>query len=317
MTGYFSRLAQRTGLGFATPNARKASGGLAPSQESLREPSHAPAPLHTEEFTFISQPHTDAPASLTQSAEKEFRDDMRERTGEHIHAPRADARVGNSIPESPTLLASDENEPEMPRRQRTDSERHFQSFTEETEIHAATSGPQHRLARAQENYESVDDISESPRRTNAAESLPFATNQARRREPQHRVETREAPDDFDAPLEREAIGGMSREEVYQNYLREVRKWVAEETPAALDEDALQQPSLVAASAAAGAAGALAVGRERELDTQDFNLSIGTISIVVEEPAAQTVMQTTPPARAERAQAPRAASSSSRNYLRFK
>ena len=314
MTGYFSRLAQRTGLGFATPAARKASDGFTSSQEFAREHASAPAPLHTEEVTFTSQPQRGAPASLTQTDGEEFRDDTRERTGEHVHAPRADARTGDSIPESPTR-ASDENEPEMPRRQRADSGTYLQSLTDEAAIHAATSGAQRRPARAQDNYESADGVSESPR-TNAAESLHVATNQTRAREPQRSTETRESPDDFAAPLEREAIGGMNREEVYQNYLREVRKWVAEDTPAILEEEALQQHSLVSA-AAAGAADALADGRERETGTQDFNLSIGTISIVVEEPAAQTVMQTAPPARAERAGAPRAARLSGRNYLRFK
>jgi hypothetical protein len=325
MTGYFSRLAQRTGLGFASPAARKASDGFAPSQESsARESSYAPAPLHTEEFTFISQPQTDTPASFTQSDGEKFRDDTRERAGEHVHAPRADARVGDSIPESATLasdaFASDEREPETPqRRRRSDSDTHLQTFMEETEIRvAASSEPQRRASRSPETYESADGISESesPRLTNAAESLPVATNQARRREPQRRQETLESPDDFASPLELETTGAMTREEVYQSYLREVRKWVAEDAPASFEEDALQERTLVSASAA-GAANALASGRERETGTQDFNLSIGTISIVVEEPAAQTVMQATPPARAERAQTPRAARSSSRNYLRFK
>jgi len=318
LTGYFSRLAERTGLGLASPPARAArtaNGGLAPSPEFARES----APLHAEEITFVAQTQDDAPEAPTQSAAEAFRDATRE--GDFARSQRDAERISGSTTEaatrSSTASAANEHEPETPRRRRlADSADQLQSFPEEAETRSA-SAPHHRTSREPESYEPSDGISESPRRTDAAESLPAVADQARARESQRREETLESPDDFNSLLEREGIGGMSRAEVYQNYLREVRKWVAEDVAATLDEGTLNERSSVAALEAS-AEDALAYIREREAGTQDFNLSIGTISIVVEEtPPPQTVMQPTPPARAERAQPARTSRSSGRNYLRFK
>lgn len=243
---------------------------------------------------------------------------MRGREGESVNSRRDDGRFGDSTTDaasrSSTASATDEREPETPRR-RADSDKHLRSFQEETDIRVASSAPQRRTSREPESYEPMDGLSESPRRTDNVEALPTAADAARVREPQRREAMREPLEDFTSQLDAEATGGMSRAEVYQNYLREVRKWVAEDVAATLDDESLKEHSSVAS--AARAEDALGYVRERETGAQDFNLSIGTISIVVEETPPQTVMQTTPPARAERTPAPRAARSSGRNYLRFK
>lgn len=319
MKGYFSRLAERTGLGFASPAARSASGGggLAQSPEFARERASTPALLHTEEITFTSQPQADASATPTQNAAEEFREALHE--DNFVYQQRDDERLAASGIElqarSSTVSAAEGRESET-RRRRAGSVDHLQSFPQETDMRFAASAPQRRTSREPESSEPADSIGESPRRTNAAEASPFADGDARTmREPQRREATPGAFDDFTSPLDAEEIGGMSRAEIYQNYLREVRKWVAEDAPASLDEEASKEDSRVAAATLAE--DALGYVREREPATQDFNLSIGTISIVVEETPPQTVMQATPPARAERAPAPRAARSSGRNYLRFK
>lgn len=322
MTGYFSRLAERTGLGLATHAARRASGGgdaPAPSSDLARERA-APAPLHTEEITFVAQPEGDAREAFSQSAGESFRDAASERAGEGAHRRRDEARTGDfttgAAAHAHAAGTPGDHETETPHTRRTNSDRPLESFPEAGGKHIETSAPQRRRARERgvENYEAADGAREPHRHPQAAEkSLPSGTDQARLPEPQRGEATREAPEGFASPLEREAIGGMSRAEVYQTYLREVRKWVAEDAPATLDEVVSRERSRVAA-----AEEAFATAREREPVTQDFNLSIGTISIVVEEPAAQTIVQATPPARAERAPAPRgAAHSSGRNYLRFK
>lgn len=322
MTGYFSRLAERTGLGFAAHSAQRARGGNAHASSTEFAPERvAPAaPLHAEEITFVSQPEGGAREAFGQSAGEGFHDDVREREGERARLRSENSRAGDFTNDAASLSsatgAPHDYETQTPRTRRADSDRPLQSFPEQSGIHIETSAPQRRTSseRGVENYETADGARELQRRANAAkESLPFGIDQARPREPQQPAQaTRETPNDFAAPLDAEAIGGMSRTEIYQTYLREVRKWVAEEAPAILDEAASRERSRVAA-----AEDDFGVSLEREPVTQDFNLSIGTISIVVEEPPAQTVVQPAPPQRAERAPAPRAARSSGRNYLRFK
>lgn len=120
---------------------------------------------------------------------------------------------------------------------------------------------------------------------------------------------------------------LEREVTFQNYLKEVRTWVA--APPVTDERELEHQSRPEAQPLERNRGLFALDQEmntassplhsrrQEQAVQDLSLSIGTISIVIEEPKRETPVPPPPPARAE-GTAERTTSEStslSRYYLR--
>jgi hypothetical protein len=137
---------------------------------------------------------------------------------------------------------------------------------------------------------------------------------------EQKVET-EAPHEVS---EVEITDPVEREVLVRQYLREVRAWVAA-SPMPEDESVSelqqswteQQPETVAFTVARESVPTIQPEPRDQVDVHDMNLSIGNISIVIEEPqpAAPTVIAPTPSASPPQPQTRHEPISLSRYYLR--
>ncbi|HEX8180450.1 MAG TPA: hypothetical protein VF525_12965 [Pyrinomonadaceae bacterium] len=336
MNGYLSRLAQQTGLSF--PAAPQRSMPASPPARSPAERTATPAPPHLDVVTFTDAQRTepfegfrehaapmpaDVRVTAPAHAENETAQLINELTRQAVEAERA----GRGTPA-----------PEIARRTIT-----------EAQLRAAFEREQ--LQRSNADAQQVDARDLQPRvglDNRAAHGAPRDDLPAMRAESVFAAERTHTPDtttreaartstDISARGERadEAAtahalptgeAGRGRAQL-EDYLSEIRRWVtgaagdARAVEAQPVEDARRSGRDAAFERAAQSVAHARGGREdggSPAEAQDFELSIGSISIVVEEPARQVAAQTVQPERAaaERAERADVGSRLRRRYIRF-
>ena len=318
MKGYFSQLAQQTGLSFEAGSTTAASSSAA-APTVLAQHEGSAAPPHVEEITFS------APTAAN----------VFERNIEGS----SEGRVDLPIDESRSVSVA-----ERPHRRRTEStdSANFQSAAMAKTLAEAFRGPLSEESRVR-----FADSESSTRQTHYAGGQPSADEQQKSRLSNERSPaaprpgTREsfasvevvpgqfedelpvrnppALEAFEAPeanaqernlreLSDAALDErMEREVIVHNYLKEVRAWVAA-TPEIGDSELDRQRQAEVRQESRDVFGLeqepdapspSQPGRREGLEVQDHNLSIGSISIVIEEPKQNAPVALAPPARVER------------------
>lgn len=340
MKGYFRQLAHQTGLSFketGQPNSARSPRASHDVATQMQAREHAPlSPPHLEEVIYTSQPTPSAHA-LPHAVEKEDaeKNSPVARHASDALAPHernhgavakettqramidlgpqsftAEARAPESHPES-TLESSSLSV-------RQASEREVNHVLDENHLPAQPSGPQ-KISQVADIFQSTleEHISEEGARSDAITGTHIEQKPARL-----------SPEEQAAEADL-AVTRTERKASVQHYLKEVLEWVA--APALADKN---EPDERRASFPARAEDfessqghkkyetevveARQQARAREPEVHDLNLSIGTISIVIEEPQAAAGLPSLPPAPAQNT-APSPARSEttslSRYYLR--
>jgi hypothetical protein len=279
MKGYFGQLARHTGLRFADSRATR-----------TRAVARA-EPLHVEEVTMVSPPMPiaevstrDEPApqaTVAQKVETPQQPNAEQISVQEIATtePIAHESVQSVAIEQPITLAADNTEIKQD---------HRESRVEQVEVERAPQTPQ------------------------ATEPVVKTVEEKIRREAPHEVSEVEITD----PVEREVL--------VRQYLREVRAWVAA-SPMPDDESVSEsqqswtdpQPESVAFTVERESIPTAQPKTPDQIDVHDMNLSIGNISIVIEEPspAAAAVIAPTPSAPPPQPQTRHEPTNLSRYYLR--
>jgi hypothetical protein len=294
MKGYFSQLARSTGLGLqpgvkpAVNNPPQPTGASAASTSE----QDAPSTLHVEEAIVF------APETNPNVSESAF---------ENSHAFPAERRRGNfAAPE-------DINNAGKPGREWLKHPLEIEkqgSRKLEPEKQSPASSPLVSDTRLRERADSESGVRIPERVDSRQETFPHETSVASR-------QASEAGVALDSSAEPEDLTSLKRAETLGAYLREVREWVAS-PPAEIEDEgnvfsnrsepnAWGEPERVVAIDERGARST------HEVETQDFHLSIGTISVVIEEPQDKAVVQTiqAPSPRSQSKTAGRAAGETSR------
>lgn len=282
MTGYFSQLARHTGLGFEPGATMTAGSAAAELPVAVQPPQSAPpAPPHIEEIVFTAP----APGAVEGSSEG-LVSSVGADGDDHPRSAAATAKRWIDVspdPESgtgnPRGRSAEEQSPAgEPRVVQLD----------EWATAERQPGPQEPIEITRESIEMVESRPEV--------KDPDPPQPTRVREPADAVR--------DEHLEREVI--------VHSYLEEVRAWVA--APPEPDQRELGQRELeqrrVAQRPPAGRSDVFALepeaeatvprsGRPEALEVQNLNLSIGTISIVIEEPKQTAPAALPAPPRADR------------------
>ncbi len=335
MKGYFSQLARHTGLSFESGKTSAASGPLTPpiiaAQRAERTET---APLHVEQITF-GAPSNPAAAGLAGRSNKDLTDFTAADAAPLTPASRSSVELFDHATRSAFESRHDDNQesaPETPPHPATDVS---PQNVEESQIHyttleSTTPEPQEHSAEKQipasqpgivriskersqagrksgpaETFEGVETV-ESVFARHEHEGPYLSASNQRARAIEEDQERLQLPRVVERP--NEALGEQLEWEVtFQNYLKEVRAWVAA-TPET-DERGLghqsrpgvppeRNRSLFALEQEINTASSPLHGQGQESAVQDLSLSIGTISIVVEEPKTKIPVPP-PPTRAER------------------
>jgi hypothetical protein len=325
MKGYFSQLARHTGFTLGVGGVTSA---ISPS--GSRTPPARPAghdevsPLHLDEVTFTSP---------SQSAA-----DTSERTTEGIVGHPSLAPISEqgseTISEGPAgsrqVRTSELTEPPAENEPKTQMEfspgfSFEESITSESRASAShafpdaeDSGGQITSVISEEYFSTAQTLDlEQPSERVAAFEDRYATTEY---QPAAPLDQDQPPRPMEAevqrsmqatePDERRDTGSeveTDRHVILRNYLKEVRDWIA--APPAMEETeiefltAAETPprSRNPAGLERGATAAAPAPRHdlEEPKLQDLSLSIGTISIVIEEPRKEVLIQQAPPANPER------------------
>lgn len=285
MKGYFSQLARHTGLQFTNAQAKP---------QTVRHTR----PLHVEEVTLVQ-----AMESVTSAST----DDGPVTPQKTYVAPpqitQPSASVSETVPAETRVRIGDEQSTQIER----------ESFAIAPQSIAA----EQNVAGDQTGSPAVEKVDQLER-VEVQVVPPVPPTPAETSDQETKVDTASLDlSDFDLsePVERERM--------VRQYLREVQAWVAAGPIA--EDDAAESES---GNTAAPESVAIAVERSPlpppepsasrdAIDVHDMNLSIGAISVVIEEPksAAATVIAPTPAAPAPQLQTQHEPISLSRYYLR--
>lgn len=302
MTGYLSQLARQTGLVFE-PVTGIAARSVATASPVVQRPDNGPP--HVEEISFTSAPTHDAPElrsdGLTSTAtvfanslmdrddpaanttDGWNREQMESRAADRSSSAKRgravspdvaseDTRIVFTESESGGRFAAEQSFAGVPRAVRPDdrsgterqpgSPKPTEGIPESIELvesQFAALGPRAAGLRASQSEAKYSD---QPQPTSVGESTDAARHEH-----------------------------GEREMIVRNYLKEVRAWVA--APTELDQSELERPRArerraaehkeVFALASEVEPTVPRPGRPETSEVQDLNLSIGTISIVIEEP----------------------------------
>ena len=289
MKGYFGQLARHTGLRFGDSRASRTR-AVAPV-----------SPLHVEEVTMVSP--------TTPIAEVASRDEpvaVQTAVAQKIETAQQPKVEQNSIEEiAPTESIEHES---------------VQSVAIEQPITLAADNTDIKQDHHELHVEQVE-VERAPQiQTPAPMVKTVEVSVPAQSVSEQKVET-EAPHEVS---EVAVTDPVEREVLVRQYLREVRAWVAA-SPMPEDESVSesqqswteQQPESVAFTVARESVPTPQVERHDQIDVHDMNLSIGNISIVIEEPqpAAPAVIAPTPSAPPPQPQTRHEPISLSRYYLR--
>ena len=353
MKGYFSQLAHRTGLSFTSGPMPSVNATAAPAAAALREGPEAVTPLHTEEIAFTAPALTTPPSVSTRGNEdtagrpspgaipstesENLSVGTSVSSGVHANMPPTESTdvshetvaqaktdsltefpLRTFFEESRIRFTDSESKTDKPRehsaeKQSAAMESEVVLFSDEVSQVAQKSVPREIIDRVA-NFESP--VRQYGKRDLLAQNRPGRGREAEVQEPFQRTNGAEQTEP--------ALDETDQELIVHNYLKEVRAWVAA-TPA-IDEIELEQSNWAEVQHSREA-----LAREQETDVasfsqrdvtqepavQDLNLSIGSISIVIEEPKKDAPAPAPAPQRAEIAPARSASESTnlSRYYLR--
>ncbi|HKG79018.1 MAG TPA: hypothetical protein VKA78_06350 [Pyrinomonadaceae bacterium] len=302
MKGYFTQLARRTGLRFTNAEGSIASRGKAVQPAS---------PLHVEELTLIPPAVSVAAGSMS--------DERTLSTPGTFEAAKTqtDQPATASFPKSSSAeIQVNSVEHHEPESQQVDRES-FQTFATERQSNFAEQNVDPDQAATAQEYK-TDQIERvevefvpTSRKTTAA----VAPIQETKVDPAAHGPRDVAVSELNEPVEREVL--------VRQYLREVRAWVAaapttEESVPESQSWSDRQPESVAFSVERQVIPAPAQPVQRDqIDVHDMSLSIGSISIVIEDPkpATAAVLAPAPTAPAMQPQTQNEPISLSRYYLR--
>lgn len=334
MKGYFFRLAQHTGLRLKPQsNAARPGGAIEPRPARAAEPRYAPTPLHREETVFVNAPPAEnsahvsppvedrhAPLPLNSRAVETSPRENNFSTGTAKASPARDShRAGFERQENEGGRKSQDTSDAS----RVEARLQTQDARVLIEQPAATHETLHRQERAQtlspsqSAAESAEERSSSTALEAQAERPVEARELLVRTEPEHFTETAALLD----------AGVTDRELLQKVFFREIHTWIAapnesvaetrpEPPPARLENP--ERVSLIEPDAALAPTRPRAMEQER-LEEHDLSLSIGSISIVIEEPPAQAqppaIVQAQPRAESSRTHSTGEFSRLSRHYIR--
>jgi len=277
MKGYFQQLARHTGLRFTDSRAPR-NRAVAPTE-----------PLHVEEVAMVSptRPSAEVPTRNEPVAQPAVAEKV-----ETVQQPRVEQ---SSVSEVRIDPISEERPPEKAES--------VQSVAIEQPTIVATDNTEIKQDHSGSRVERIE------------VSVPVHTA------PEQKIEP-EAPHEV---TEIEVTDPVQREVMVRQYLREVRAWVAA-APMPEDDSVSesqqsswtdQQPESVAFTVARESVPTVQPDTRDQIDVHDMNLSIGNISIVIEEPspAAAAVIAPTPSAPPPQPQTRHEPISLSRYYLR--
>jgi hypothetical protein len=341
MKGYFFRLAQQTGLRFKPNTSVAHSGGMVePRGESSAHARFAPKPLHREENVFVSQAQTQTSPNASGRAT-----DNSAPTPLKNHAAEAEARARNPSNQAAQNFSVRESNPAHTQAFEPEGARLFSRAPFDAPLFAGRIQIQETQAVIEQSA-AINETSASPENTgmllqpatdspsagevssasahasDAALAAPEIREPLIAQEPEHFKETA-------ALLE----SGVQDKELLQNiFLKEIHEWIAAPAGSELDAAHVKPPPALDeklrhvariepdAEVAFEPPRARAKERERErLEQHDLSLSIGSISIVIEEPPPSQQPSAAPPQAATRAessqQGSREFSRLSRHYIR--
>jgi hypothetical protein len=326
VTGYFSQLAHHTGLSFAPPGATMTGNGIATQFPIAGQPAESapPASPEIEEIVFAAAAAAPAPAPINGNSESLVgassvganslpdRESAAAATTDGDDHPR-------SVPEAKRLIdVSSDTSWEESRIAFTES----QSATREPREHSAeeqapegerrmvSPGERSGVERRPHRRESTEITAES---IEAAE-IRFAT-QGERPRGRHAPRSEAKESDPPQPTSLGEAANAVRDEplvrkmIAHRYLNEVKAWVAapqtfDHREAERQRDAQRPPAghreVFDLEPQLEPTTALQSARPEALEVQDLNLSIGTISIVIEEPAQAAPAAPPVPPRSDRA-----------------
>ena len=331
MSGYFSHLAHHTGLSFERGANKSASSFAAePAVAVQGSESGPPNPLYVEEIAFTSAP---APVTVESNSERRATLSERDRAAagttdvrslkqteskEDDRLQSAEATAKRPMDVSPGVSWEDSRiaftDPASATR---NSPAHFavENFpaSEPPATRPDEASSAERQSLSQESivipYDSIEMV----------ESRSAARNPEAQGRQAPRLETKDAgqpkPTGDRQPADAVRDEHVERETIVHNYLKEVRAWVS--APPELEQrelewrrDAERSPAPHGAEQSpATQSEVFALEREvqpasrrparsESLEVQDLNLSIGTISIVIEEPKQIAPVAVQAPARVD-------------------
>ena len=316
MRGYFSQLARRTGISFSTEGA---SGSFsAQGQTGVVRTGSEPKALHGDEVVFTSQrlaasvPAPRAPEPKVETSIEQFphrHDDHQ--VAASIEAQAVAANHPDYEPHLPLRLSSNPGEPGPGES--------FVSETASRELPQRSSEPPgeippHEVVIFEDPPEvsqiskelltdsTLSEVRSAAREIHSPTSTELATKLAA-----IEVEPRERLSTGDETVLKETHVRPEMQAGPRSYLQEVIDWVS--TPFGPDENEIDfasaEPSTKSGEVGSRAdaqqtSPSIQTAGDHESETQLLNLSVGTISIVIEEPQKEPNVATVIPARAERA-----------------
>ncbi len=346
MKGYFKQLAHHTGLSFEsgqTAVAHNSFKSQANAAEHTGRAQHV-SPLHVEEVSFAAPPQPAAHEAVKDNAgradaslsgygaesSKAVEAGMsilqageagggKESATENFSQAQAEIPHGTFPEESQiryTQRASPQENAEG--KEIHAGERRAHQLFEGRSVFVQNTGPLELSERMEISGNAFAEQSKEPREqplTKLQSHAIKAQDAEQQRQPLD-VDEQEAREWLEVEHERDATT--------KNYLKEVLEWVA--APPSIDESDFEQPRRMDARlpendfALDDETEAAAIARHdsaREPEVQDLNLSIGTISIVIEDPQRETPALPAPAPRVESAptRATTEPTSLSRYYLR--
>lgn len=297
MKGYFSQLARHTGLHFRGED----------SKASRTQAIQAPAPLHVDEIAFVP---TDAPVSSITTSDAPVSSASpkpvvpQDEPAEHSTLVPFSAPLPVDVSISTT---GQDFQPPSSHAIGTDSVRIVPTEQPSISSESNVAQDQKPVTPVEKELERVEVAFLPP---TIASAIPSQT----------RAETK--VDSLTQPLndDAELSDPVEREVLVRQYLREVRAWVAASPAVDVAESEAKndwQPQTVAVTVEREPTLSPAQSPRREqLDVHDMNLSIGTISVVVEDPKPPApVIVPTPSALPPQPQTQPEPTSLSRYYLR--
>jgi hypothetical protein len=354
MKGYFSQLARHTGLTLESGKTSAASSALTASTVVARHERSTPmAPLHVEEVAFTGSSPV-AAADISERSEQGLTD-----LGPFgTTSPSAEASTSVELPGDAAEHSSearDAGNPEGAPQTTPHAVIRQPSHTSLEEVHVRYTASESKIRKPQAHTakkqisasrqglaEFSAEDSQARQKPGPPELLEIAETAeghlagqehlagqrawSAANQPRRPLEANNLPgrvvEQTDAPVDEQS----ERDATFQNYLKEVRAWVA--APPEVDgggfererpEDAQRERSrgIVALDLEMNTASSSLYARTQEPEVQDLNLSIGTISVVIEEPKQGVPSPPLAPPRAERTteRATSEPTSLSRYYLR--
>ncbi len=335
MKGYFFRLAEQTGLRFKPSTSAAHGGTIEPRAESSTRSLSAPKPLHREETVFVSDSQTqDTPHASVQAT------DIHAPTTLKNHAAEAVPRAGDSKSQAAKIFSAQESgrtsaEAFEPEGARLKSSAPFDASLNEGRIQIQdtrafierSASPNVTSARHERTEMLLQPATDS---TGASEADSTASRDADAAPEKRETLITQEPEHFTETASLLESGVKDKELLQKIFLKEIHEWIAApaasvvnaehgEPSPALDEK-LHRVALIEPDAHPAFELSRAQTQERErLEQHDLSLSIGSISIVIEEPQQSQQSLAAPPQAQTRAesgtQGSREFSRLSRHYIR--